>query len=182
MSVSELAERIFEKQANGPIVVMGIGLPGAGKTEVLKPLSEEFDPIALYLSRKAVQNMVLRDQPDAYQLPSTSFNRKTWTRLYSNAGEYLRAGGSVIVDATHTSEKRRQLSVIQYHQRGAVAVIGAYFSISHPSMALERLQISMHGNSFTSMVEDLKRKPPSLSEGFSDIIRISSDELPPSLI
>lgn len=148
-------------------LIMGIGLPGSGKTTVLKEFAEKYgyayicpDDIRLELTGNAM------DQ---------SMNREVWQKTYELTKSNLEAGKSSVVDATFTNEGQRQEFLDFAKANGAEKIHGIYLNIDLevakernnsrdrvvPEFVLERMQ------------KGLDDSNPNLKEGFDGIFKLN---------
>lgn len=102
-----------------PYIVMGVGIPGSGKTTALEVVAQHLE--------------IARICPDDIREEMTgsaanqSVNAEAWADAYRRAGITLSLGKSAIIDGTHTEAWRRPQNVQQYREFGAVAVVAAVF-------------------------------------------------------
>lgn len=102
-----------------PYIVMGVGIPGSGKSTVLKVVAQHLE--------------IARICPDDIREEMTgsaanqSVNAEAWAEAYRQAGIVLSLGKSAIIDGTHTEAWRRPQNVQQYREFGAVAVVAEVF-------------------------------------------------------
>lgn len=81
------------------IAVIGMGLPGSGKTSKMKLLAEEMQ--AFYISTKEVREQSYR-HPMAWQDP-----RLIWKIVHARASKALMANKDVVIDSTHFKRRDR---------------------------------------------------------------------------
>lgn len=151
-----------------PYVVMGVGIPGSGKTTVLREVAEHLE--ITRISPDEIREELTGDQA------SQSVNAKAWEETYRRVQATLELGRSAIVDATHTEAFRRSGTVETYRSFGAAAVVAVVFDTSLevakernanrervvPEYALDRMHAA------------LTREPAKVSEGFDEVIVVSS--------
>lgn len=145
------------------LALVGIGIPGSGKTTYLKKLSEDHG--FAYINKDSIREELLGDIKDQSQ------NRRIWIESNRRIEEALAHGTSVVIDSTHAESWKRKELVTFLRRSGAVRVIALYFDVPY-EIAHERNQArnrvvkekQMHW--FQGQIEE---DPPSLDEGFDRI-------------
>lgn len=148
-------------------VLIGIGIPGAGKTTRLSEYAVETGTIIL--SPDTIRERLLGDHRDNSQ------NALVWQRLYSQIQAVLR-GGSVIVDGAGTNPMYRRQDIELYRSWGATRVVGAVF-VAPLEVALERnaqRAKPIPEDGVRHRFEMLSQFPPSPEEGFDELIVIDT--------
>jgi predicted kinase len=147
-----------------PFVVMGIGIPGSGKSAVL-------DEVAVHLEIGRLTPEIIRDSLSVTE-SGPDLEAKVRQALYSRVDGILQAGGSVIIDAVNLEAKRRPDDIELYRKYGARAVVAAVFrtrfSDAEATLRSRGQQIPYHR--LDKLYRSLRRKPPTLEEGFDKII------------
>ncbi|MDN5275863.1 MAG: putative kinase [Candidatus Saccharibacteria bacterium] len=146
---------------------MGIGVPGCGKTTYLKPLADEMDLV--YISSDDIREELTGN--------STNHSKETavWDAVHSRAKDALSSSG-VVVDATFTSSKDRRTLIALAQQAGAETIIAYWFNVPL-RVCLERNKQRSRAvpePAIFKMYHRLKLNPPTLDEGFTEIIKIST--------
>lgn len=138
-----------------PFALMGIGIPGSGKSPFLR---EHADTLGgLYLS-------------------AGNEDSEAWEELRDCASDALYEGQSVIIDAIHLDPEQRSKDVRLYRTVGAKSVIGLLFTIDFAS-AWERVQSTERSVSYPDMRRmhnALLKHPPTLDEGFDQVMSIDT--------
>lgn len=168
-----------------PLVVMGIGVPGARKSELLKNLERIPDLSAIHLSPSKVQARLAESNNSAFDgLDLERKEAKIRRHLYSTAASYLSdgLGVSVIYDADNADHERRREDVQMFREEfGARAIIGVSFSVD-TDVALERLGpvkslfTEQRMQRFWDSRRMLLKNPPCIEEGFNEIIPIDTTD------
>lgn len=148
-------------------VLIGIGIPGAGKTTHLTEFA--LDTGTIRLSPDDIRERLLGDHRDNTQ------NMLVWQRLYAQTRAVLR-GGSVIIDGSGTNPMFRRQDIELYRSWGAERIIGVVF-VAPLQVALERnaqrpKPIPEEG--VRHRFELLTAYPPSLEEGFDELYVIDT--------
>lgn len=149
-----------------PYVAMAVGVPGSGKTTVLKKLAAKLE--AVYVSPDEIREEITGSQHDQ------SANAQVWSIAYSRVKAALQAGTSVVVDATHASH--RSSAVKQYRSYGATSVIAITFTVP---LAVAKQRNATRDRVVDETVLDkmharLESKPLRLEEGFDAILHYKS--------
>lgn len=151
-----------------PIAIMGVGIPGSGKSTILSRLSEETG--------------VTRICPDDIRAEMTgsemnqTVNREAWTEASRRAEELLGLGKSVIIDATHAEAWRRPEQIAMYRGYGAKSVVALYFQIVLEIAKERNVARGREGgrrvpdHAIERMYRAIKKAPPSIDEGFDQVI------------
>lgn len=150
-------------------VLIGIGIPGAGKTTHLTEYA--LDTGTIRLSPDDIRERLLGDYRDNSQ------NSLVWQRLYSQIRAVLR-GGSVIVDGSGTNPMYRRQDIELYRSWGAKRVVGVVFT-APLEVALARnadRQKPVPEDGIKHFYELLTTYPPSLEEGFDELFVIDTAE------
>lgn len=150
-------------------VLIGIGLPGAGKTTHLSEYALNTGTIRL--SPDDIRERLLGDYRDNSQ------NMLVWQRLYSQIRAVLR-GGSVIIDGSGTNPMYRRQDIELYRSWGAERVVGVVF------VAPLKVAIARNAEREKPVPEDgirhfydlLVAYPPSLEDGFDEVYVIDTAE------
>ena len=148
-------------------VLIGIGIPGAGKTTHLSELA--LDTGTIRLSPDDIRERLLGDYRDNTQ------NTLVWQRLYSQIRAVLR-GGSVIVDGSGTNPMYRRQDIELYRSWGAERVIGVVFVVPL-EVALARnaqREKPVPPEGIHHFYELLMAYPPSKEDGFDEVIVVDT--------
>lgn len=117
-AITEQAKRYFDLAAryaapHGPLLLVVMGLMGTGKTTLAQALAPRLD--AELMSSDVVRKTLVGLRPDDPQhtawgegIYSADFHQRTYDELHRRAGDRLRAGGRVILDASYRNAKWRQ--------------------------------------------------------------------------
>lgn len=143
-------------------VLIGIGIPGAGKTTHLTEYA--LDHGLIRLSPDDIRERLLGDYRDNSQ------NTLVWQRLYSQIRAVLR-GGSVIVDGSGTNPMYRRQDIELYRSWGAERVIGVVFvlplEVAIARNAQREKPVPEEG--IRHFYDLLSAYPPSAEDGFDEV-------------
>lgn len=150
-------------------VLIGIGIPGAGKTTHLAEFAVERGIIRL--SPDDVRERLLGDYRDNSQNPLV------WQRLYSQIRAVLR-GGSVIVDGSGTNPMYRRQDIELYRSWGAERVVGVVFVVPIEVALARNAQRDrpVPESGIRHFYNLLVTYPPSLEDGFDELYVIDTAE------
>lgn len=151
-----------------PYVVMGVGIPGSGKTTVLREVAKHLD--ISRISPDEIREELIGSQA------SQSVNAEAWSEAYQRVQAALELGRSAIVDATHTEAFRRPQTVDMYRSFGAAAVVAVVFD-TPLEVAKERnatRERVVPEYALDKMHAALMREPVSTDEGFDEVITVSA--------
>lgn len=158
------------KNYKAPFVLMTVGIPGSGKTTYIKQhLLADIPDIAV-ISPDTIRQELSGNMADQ------TVSAEAWDLAYKRSGQALKQGKSIIFDATYARPDKRKADIKFYKDSGATAVICIYFSVSL-QLAQQRnasRERTVPNHVLIHMHNWLMAKPPSLAEGFSDIITINS--------
>jgi predicted kinase len=147
-------------------VIAGIGVPGSGKTTVLKKLADEQGYV--YICPDDVRLELTGDALDH------SRNEEAWTLSYLRMEQALEGGHVVVFDATQARVRDRQEFTENARTAGATHIIGAYAEIPL-ALALERnsrRERVVPKYAIERMYQMFQKDPPSVEDGFDAIVPI----------
>lgn len=104
-----------------PKVILGIGLPGSGKTTALKPFAEEYS--YTYISPDDIRAELLGNAADQSRM------REIWDEAYKRTAEALSAGHTVVFDATFAKGHERRDFIKFVRANGAEKVQGVFAAV-----------------------------------------------------
>jgi predicted kinase len=165
-NLQDLEEKISKQST--PFIVIGVGIPGSGKTTVLKKLADHLD--VMYISSDNIREEVTGSQHDQ------SANAEVWAKVYRRVASTVQNGESVIVDATHIY--RRRTTVKQYRSYGAVSVVAITFAVPF-SVAKQRnaaRERTVDEQVLHKMQTALENTPVTKSEGFDLVAHYKPDK------
>lgn len=147
-------------------VIVGIGVPGSGKTTVLKNFAGRY--AYAYICPDDIRAEMTGDPKDQ------SKNREVWDEAYRRMAKGLDGGQTIVFDATLADERTRQQFLALARQYGAEKVQGVYVVVPletakernavRTRVVLEHVLEKMHGN--------LENNSPHVGEGFDAIFTL----------
>jgi predicted kinase len=158
------------------IVILGIGIPGAGKTTILKPFAARNGFV--YINRDDIREELMGDAGDR------SDNDAVWGEANRRMAEALASGTSVVLDSTFVEAWKRRDATSFAREHGALSVIGAYAIVS-PAEAKARNR-ARDRNTDEAAIDflygKLQEEPPSLADGFDALVPLADIERLGSLL
>lgn len=148
--------------------VIGIGVPGCGKTTLLKPLAAK-EGLA-YINADDIREELTGD-PRQH-----SSEVRVWKEAYDCIKAALQDKG-VVVDATHSKRKDR-IRLINYCREHGAQWIAGYWLKTPLKVCLERNERRhriVPEHAIERIHNRLKVNPPSQEEGFDEILEIDAD-------
>lgn len=146
-------------------VIVGVGVPGCGKTTYLKPLAAEMG--MAYINPDDIRMELTGDPTDHTQ------ETRVWDTVHERLVKVLQNGGA-IVDATYTKLKDRRQLIELCKTNGADEIIAYWFNVP--------LEICQERNAqrqrvvpkdvLAKMHNRLQLNPPTTGEGFSKVLEI----------
>lgn len=146
------------------VAIIAIGMPGAGKTSLLKPFAER-EGFA-YVNKDDIRMELTGDPADQ------SLNAKVWKECRARAQAALDAGQSIVLDATYTEAAKRREVTAFVRAHGATQIIGVFVDVA-PDVAKARNRArerSVPERVIDWMHRMLREQPPSLEDGFDALL------------
>jgi predicted kinase len=165
-----------------PFLVMGVGVPGAHKSHLLKPFAEKIgalyvNPTDLLKNHKKVnaQGEVVQDEWDT--MPDQERKKDVWNTIQGVAGEYFELGGSMVFDATNRYAEMRKQNVETFRELGARSFVAAYFAVDLSVVHRRLIQYkgTVKRRYATHVHQMITAHPPCLEEGFDKIITLDAN-------
>lgn len=102
-------------------VIMGIGVPGSGKTTILKTFAEKNN--YSYICPDDIRFELTGDHSNQTK------NKEVWKIAYDRVGKELQSGNTVVFDATFVNEKQRKDFISYIKEEGAEKVQGVFLDV-----------------------------------------------------
>jgi predicted kinase len=154
-----------------PHVIIGIGLPGSGKSTILRPLSADMG--AVYICPDNIRTEVTGDASDQSQNPLV------WRLAYDRLKRALESGETVVFDATNAKASDR-LRLAGFAKDYAGRVEGIWFQAPITTCLARNRQRTRVVPEVVigKMYNELKHQPPTLAEGFDTLeIRDTTEDI-----
>lgn len=149
-------------------LIISIGLPGSGKTTVLKPMAEKLG--YTYINADEIRHELTGSETDH------SMEKTVWELVYERAVEAVAYGG-VILDATNTKPKDRVSIIKHLRQYGVGEIVALWFDVPF-EIASERNATRERKVPITvleKMQRRLAAQPPTYAEGFDKILKVAGN-------
>lgn len=146
-------------------VIMGIGLPGSGKTTYLYSLAAKYG--AVYVCPDDIRANLTGDAGNQ------SCNQDAWEQAYYEIGHGLYNGNDVVVDATNVKVQDRQKLIEHCSSHKGTTIIGIWF-ITPYETCVERNKSrgrKVPDHAMIRMHKQLADQPPSKSEGYDVLLK-----------
>lgn len=164
-----------------PLVVMGIGLPGAHKSSLLRSLEYVNDLPAIHLNYARVREMTPSREWRAYEPDNEIREAKIRRQMHRIAGSFLNEGQgvSIIYDADNTDPFQRRDDIDMFRNEfGAKALVGVLFSRNEEAALSQLLSSKGHTQLKISQFHEASRllrdHPPAINEGFDEVIHVDT--------
>jgi predicted kinase len=148
------------------LLVMGIGIPGSGKSTFLEKLAKQRN--YFYLSVDAVRKELAGNEADQ------SVNTQAWSIARGRLAQRLAHEESVVFDATFAKgEERREF--IQYAREKGVTVLHGYYFDVPLDIAKERnaqRKRAVRESALDRLHTELQKDPPTEAEGFDTLFTV----------
>lgn len=149
------------------VAVIGIGLPGSGKTHMLRPLAAGIG--ALYLCPDDIRQEINGDAGNQGSMALV------WDMIFRETAKALGCGQRVVVDST-CARRRDRLRLVRHCRAHANGVVGMWFTASFEvcqqrNLSRERI-VPLHA--MERMQWHLTHQPPTQAEGFGELLQIDT--------
>jgi predicted kinase len=151
--------------------LIGIGIPGSGKTRTLKKFAEKNN--YTYICPDDI-----RAELSGGDASDQSKNKEVWELTYKRAVEALNSGISVVVDATFANAVQRK-SFIQFLRNSGVEKIQGLYVDTPLEVAKERnqkRQRKVPDFVLDRMHFSIIENPPSISDGLDSLIMLDENQ------
>lgn len=148
--------------------IIGIGLPGCGKTTLLRPLAKK-EGLA-YINADDIRKELTGDARNHSKEPVV------WRIAHSRIRDGLKSAG-VVIDATHSKRKDRARMVSFCRENGAQHIIGYWVKASLKT-CMQRNEARhrvVRTEAVNKMYQRLETNSPSIEEGFDEVIEVVTD-------
>ena len=147
------------------VAIVGIGIPGSGKTTVLKKMADSRG--AAYICPDDIRLEFTGDPNDQTR------NEEVWIETYRQIHAQLDAGKDVVIDATNAKQPDR-VKLVAHCQLKADQVHGMWFATPYDLCLTRNKKRKRRVPDFAIglMAGLLEACPPTEAEGFDEISRL----------
>ena len=158
---------------DAPWVAMMIGVPGSGKSTIANKIGQIMG--VEVLSSDKMREIISGDANNQ------QVSANAWQMVYDSAAELLANNKSVIIDGTHADAQDRMRGATMYRDFGAAAVI-AVWVMTDMCAVLQRnakRKRVVPADVIERMAQSITAHPPTLADGFDDLIVIDNSGAEP---
>lgn len=151
-------------------VIVGIGLPGSGKTTVLKEFAVRHG--YAYLCPDDIRQELTGNPADQ------SRNREVWHEAYRRTADLLERGETVVFDASFVKFDERKDFLTFARESGAEKVEGVFLDVPL-EIAKERNEARerrVPGYAIDRMERNLRESLPGIEDGFDAIFTLNEEQ------
>lgn len=147
-------------------VIVGIGVPGCGKTTYLKPLAKELK--LEYINPDDIRQEFTGDASDH------SEELQVWNTVHTRLVETLKNRGAII-DATYSKIRDRRHLINLCKQNGATEIIAYWFNAPLETCIKRNAKRErvVPEPAIATMYNRLQLNPPTKEEGFTEVVEIN---------
>lgn len=150
--------------------LIGIGIPGSGKTTTLKKFAEKNDYI--YICPDDIRAELSGDPSDQTK------NKEVWELTYKRAEAAIKNGSTIVVDATFANPGQRK-SFIEFLRNLGVSKIQGLYVDTPLEVAKERNQRrdrKVPDFVLDRMHASITQNPPALADGLDSLIILDENQ------
>jgi len=147
-------------------IIMGVGLPGSGKTTALKQFADKNSYV--YICPDDIRTELTGNASDQ------SKNREVWTEAHKRTANALEKGENVVFDATFARDSERKNFITFAREHGAEKIQGVVVDVDFET-ASERNKMRdrvVPEYAMKKMHSMLSEAPPEITDGFDSIFII----------
>ena len=152
-------------------IILGIGIPGAGKTTFLKSFADKYKYEYL-----CVDDM--RPEKGLASVNRLVASYVTWKEIREQMKNKLKEGKTVVVDATFASSDLREEFINLARKNGAEKVQGVFLNTDSETAwkRSEERERKISRKLFDKRVSQIKDNPPLINDGFDSIFTVDEYE------
>jgi predicted kinase len=151
-------------------VIVGIGIPGSGKTTVLRKFAEKYAYV--YLCPDDIRKELTGSEADQ------SKNSAVWSEALRRLAEEIKEGKTVVFDATFANFEQRREFLKFARDNGAEKIQGVYLDTPLET-AKERNRIrerKVPEHALERMDKKLHEFPPTIADGFDSVFTLNEKQ------
>ena len=150
-------------------LILSIGIPGSGKTTILKKLALEnnFE----YISPDDIRKEMFGREDDH------TYDKIVWNEARKRVTNLLEAKHDVAFDSTFSNRERRRRFIHDAKKAGAQTVEGLFFDIPLEEILQRNAsrEKSVAEEYLQTAYAELQSEPPSAEDGFDSLFRVDLD-------
>lgn len=152
-------------------VIMGIGIPGSGKTTILKSFADKYS--YTYISPDDLRKKITGD------IGNQTKNKEIWEEAYRLVADELSRGNSVVFDATFVNKNERENFIRFAKDRGALKVEGIFLDVPFEIAKERNLERDRNvpEHAMDRMERNLREFPPEITDGFDSIFTLDEEHI-----
>lgn len=151
-------------------VILGIGIPGSGKTTVMKNFAQQYG--YSYICPDDIREELTGSMIDQ------SKNKEVWDEAHKRMKKQLDEGKTVVFDATFTNPEQRKEFLKFAKENGAEKIQGVYLDVDLET-AKERNELrerQVPNHVLERMDKSLNDFPPEIKDGFDSIFTLDNEK------
>jgi len=147
-------------------ITIGIGLPGSGKTTILRPFARNNGHV--YISSDEIRAELTGNAADQ------SKNKEVWQKVYQRTEKALSEGRSLVIDAPFANQLQRRDYIKFAREHGADKIQGVLFNApfeiaNKRNKSRDRIVADHIMEKLRSMLEIA---PAVIEDGFDDLLNV----------
>ncbi len=150
--------------------IIGIGIPGSGKTTVLKSFAEKWGYV--YICPDDIRAEMTGDPADQ------SKNKEVWEEAYKKTQEKLEKGDTIVFDATFANQEQRRKILAFARENGAEKIEGIFLDIPLESAKKrnEERERKVPEHVLEKMDESIRNFPPEIEDGLDALFTLDENQ------
>ena len=148
---------------------MGIGLPGSGKTLILRNFAERHK--YTYISVDEVRAKFNLS-------PGEASTKEVWEEIKTRVREGLGKANTVVMDSTSVLGSYRRTAIEFARECGAEKIQGIFIDTPAEIARMRNNMRDQHApeNIFANRLQSLKEQPPSIEDGFDGLFTLDENQ------
>lgn len=151
-------------------VILGIGIPGSGKSTILKQFAEKNS--YTYICPDDIRKELTGSEVDQ------SKNQEVWSETYKRSSESLGKGETIVLDATFTNPSQRKNFIAFVRDNGAEKIQGIFvdtpFEVAMERNSLRERKVPSHV--IERMKDELNKFPPEIEDDFDSLFTLDENQ------
>ena len=151
-------------------LIIGIGIPGSGKTTVLKDFAKKWEYI--YICPDDIRAEMTGDPSDQ------SKNKEVWDEARKRVQDHFQKGDTIVFDATLANQEQRKEFLAFARKNGAEKIEGIFLDIPL-ELAKERNEgrkRKVPEHVLEKMDESIRNFPPEIEDGLDALFTLDENQ------